>query len=1293
MVVETNTVAALLEKLKVDDPWLPPKPWESIPSESGRHQNHLPSHSQSSHGPYQISNLSEASLVRLVLTALQGVESALIAVDQLSALFSSDAADRTSHRISSLWTRSSSTRSLGNLLMSIGKFGFIVFLLQKFVVHFSCLNPDGDSGSDETPNEDNEEHKAQSKNNCSVVNHAFAVAVKKILDGYISALNTVYASVSLRRTLNNCDGGCLTDVGNAEITVLEVYLHTKGLRTQIEALGNICQICHIAHSFSVSSFEALTVKAKLEFTNFPRGGTLLSYLYAQLKVVDPVQFFLLRFLFLQAFEPYYNFIRSWIYGGRMNDPYKEFVMEYVNNLPASAQGSTVISVEFPLGTVRVREGVTLPCFLDDLLIPLLRAGLQLQVVMKLLELCYSLGTYNNAQKEILPFLENFPNEYPFLASPLTFHKGTIRNMALARNSYYQRMLEKVDNVLTKFEFGSQKASPYTVQCLFAKNHGRNLKHTDTVLDDSHVPIVMDEKDSDLHASVVDNEASSTADEFSYAEDLLETSESSSHNSFDEHSDSEQMPNDSMGFYPSYLSSLSFSFGFSAENSVQKLSKTEISENLSKVCEKTQGCYGMDSYLEGSNVKGSSFPQFGERNLLVNADHKPINSEPDVCLQVGCLPDSLSRVKTGNNNSTWFHITDSELEVRSRMFGGWRTGMLNCSDTVFPRNALKETTNNKHQHPDGNCPSSNSFCLQSWNSKYSTRFLSMNPTLSKGCFINSSDNFEERCLNYKEPLSYFDFTSVRDPRKYCQEKLASSFRLRYGFENSISTDTTADAAIITSDYYGKESCSNKNKEEKTKTFEVYLSSDSVMDRGEYALCANHTGGSNWETMLACVGNTSNITDIDYRKNSTAVFDIPLDYIIEKCLWEEILLQYRYVSKLTLKLLEEGFDLQEHLLALRRYHFMELADWADLFIMSLWHHKWNVMEADKRILEIQGVLELSVQRSSCEGDLNKDRLYVYMKGDSVMLLSASANGIHSFDFLGLGYRVGWPVSIILTPDALKIYSNIFNFLIQVKLAVFSLSDAWCSLKDLVKLSGRGYPSKRLKSTLRHISVLTETRYQVNHFITTLQQYVHSKLSHVSWCKFSNSLKHKVKDIMDFEAVHMDYLTESLNICFLSDETQAIANIIQSILQCAVDFRSCLVELPQIDIVQVLDIKKTFAKNLNDLFLCYLKSPKHVNKPGCGSKVTSTTKSSLNTTPTIGKRRRRRSSLGLSLLPERKWVDHKSHFVLTKITSCAISKEFSLLRVSRLGVYSSFDWDLQGPLDLEGYRPLQEDADEER
>lgn len=37
---------------------------------------------------------------------------------------------------------------------------------------------------------------------------------------------------------------------------------------------------------------------------------------------------LLKFLFLRSYEPYSLFIRSWIFKGRINDPYEEFVVEY-----------------------------------------------------------------------------------------------------------------------------------------------------------------------------------------------------------------------------------------------------------------------------------------------------------------------------------------------------------------------------------------------------------------------------------------------------------------------------------------------------------------------------------------------------------------------------------------------------------------------------------------------------------------------------------------------------------------------------------------------------------------------------------------------------------------------------------------------------------------------------------------------------------------------------------------------------------------------------------------------------
>lgn len=79
------------------------------------------------------------------------------------------------------------------------------------------------------------------------------------------------------------------------------------------------------------------------------------------------------------------------------------------------------------------------------------------------------------------------------------------------------------------------------------------------------------------------------------------------------------------------------------------------------------------------------------------------------------------------------------------------------------------------------------------------------------------------------------------------------------------------------------------------------------------------------------------DATQKQNLLSTFEMPLDIIIDKCLIQKIMVEYDYVNKLIISVLKEAFKLQEYLLALRRYHFMELADWADLFILSLWQHK--------------------------------------------------------------------------------------------------------------------------------------------------------------------------------------------------------------------------------------------------------------------------------------------------------------------------------------------------------------------
>lgn len=237
--------------------------------------------------------------MRLALNALQGVESSIISIEKLSAAFCSDPADRTFHRIADLWSRSTSTHALGKILKSIGSYAYLVFLLKKFVEYFLNLNLDGTLNGMANLNvkasqSQDGNHSQRAEKDCfpfGLVNQAFAGALGKILDGYACGLDTLCSSVGLRRssTVNLLPNepteiGCLSSVVHSKVTLLEVYLHTKELRTRIEALASLCNLNDMGVCFSQLPFEALTAKAMTEFSNFPRGGELLTYLYKELQV-------------------------------------------------------------------------------------------------------------------------------------------------------------------------------------------------------------------------------------------------------------------------------------------------------------------------------------------------------------------------------------------------------------------------------------------------------------------------------------------------------------------------------------------------------------------------------------------------------------------------------------------------------------------------------------------------------------------------------------------------------------------------------------------------------------------------------------------------------------------------------------------------------------------------------------------------------------------------------------------------------------------------------------------------
>ncbi|KAJ0241640.1 Spc97 / Spc98 family of spindle pole body [Hirschfeldia incana] len=1161
MAVATS-LASLLEKLKVEEPYLPPSNWESVHSQSCR----FPPPTRAS--PPSSSSVSESSLVRLALNALQGVESSLISIQKLSSVLCSEPADRTTHHIPSLWHRLSSTDALGQILRNIGCFGSLVFLLQSFVAHFTSLNSEVES------------EEASNKSCYTLVNQAFAIAVRKVLEGYISGLDTLCASVELRRSSNVVDGsdrgpsslGCLTNVVHPNVTLLEVFLHTRELRTQIEALANICDLYDVSLSYCGSPWECLITEATARFHGFYRGSDLLTYLYSQLKVADPAHSAMLKFLFLKTCEPYCEFIRSWIYKAELNDPHKEFIVECVTESTSFSWNRPGIS---PSKRAREQEGGLVPCFLNGFLEPILRAGQQLQVITKLLELCNLSASGLRNYADLLPCWTHYSSSSLVYPSPITFSKLHIEMMIQKREDYYRRMQEKLCD-LSKFElFLGQVPGATSLPISFGDGERLEKSSVNFTLDESLlVPTTVA---MDLSRDQSGSESDDQKTEDRWFSEIDASSECSSTRDFSEASDVGMLDCTAAGPLPNYLSALRFSVasdGKCDENLVQHGESGYIDNSLVTKGEKA------DTHRQWMDNEPTESTEACEIDKFRGP--LSIKSWP-----LGGLPRNPFSVDKQSEDDIEYPPTDSgdKMEQRDSMNTDESTLLLNNIHTSSSR--LKQER--KHNLLE-NCSSSKLYMLKETKVNYPYEVLSMNPML-RCDFLRKNGNINRR--DQAKLLPWFDFSEVDNPSKTCLARIPVGFAVDFPLEShSSQTDRKTH-------FHANQECGIDAPDvEDPKVSSSHLSPGLKGSAEENK--SNASGGSRWEGMLLRSNNPETSALSDCRQSSSGTFELPLDFVIDKCLLQEILLQYNFVSKLAIKLLEEGFGLKEHLLALRRYHFMELGDWADVFVVSLWHHKWLVTEADKRIAEIQGFLESSIQRSSCERDTCKDRLFLYKK-QGTMHLPPSTIGVRSFDFLGLGYRVDWPISIIITSDALEAYADVFSFLVQVKLAAYALTDVWCSLKD-VRHTMHGNKEGIAKQELRWLNILMKLRHQVNHFVSTLQQYVHSELSHVSWSKFLHSLKNKVKDMMDLESVHMVYLSEALRICFLSDETRDVSNVIENILQCALDFRSCLPRgtgrVPNdswtktlgIDTCQVMMVKQKFEKEMNDLYMCHRRSPKH-------------------------------------------------------------------------------------------------------
>ncbi|CAM0903326.1 unnamed protein product [Alopecurus aequalis] len=1147
MEAAASSLSSLLATLRVDGPWTPPATWDSISRESS--SAGAADSAESPRDPiYELTSVPDSALVRLALHALHGIKSSLDEIEELSVLFSSSPADRTSHRVANVWSRSSSTASVGHILNSICSTGLAVFFLSKFVHFYLFQSREMKYGSSEEREHDVSDDKdTEHPPPYSLVNQAFAAAVEKVLEGYFCSLNTLPPSIKLRRSVGQPDRPSVIPDrasynSSSEVTLLEVYLHTEELRRHIKSLGNICfpkfaglALCQ----------EGLTTDVNLVFENFPRGTDLLSYLYVRLRDADPVHYALLKYLFIRSCEPYCNFIKLWIYRASVDDPYEEFLITQTENKQIQG-GSSGAQDDFTALSFKEMNHVSVPCFLQDICNPLLRTGQQLQVLMKLVKSCNFCPTggddYASSKtirlEEILPW---FDTAIESSGNSFTFSKSKAEAAIWQRDAMYKSMLEKLHHFFSSVEivpFGPASNSLYT-----SKNPlDTAVSDVELLYGDTHAL-----RTYEMAADENDHDTSSTSQESSDKLDPLESSECSSYSSMDE---IEIESGIARGNFSSSMSSSCHGNMCGAKCSPE--TKNVFSYQTSSLHNGTNPAspnaeHHRDGYLSCSNVP--VHPQNLKHNVMPDAlelDYQYSKFWPFGKFPKNTFDNSAGKMCLVDD----FPYTDD----------GSTEEVSHDDDAVYP------------SHDEKICKIS-----RTWNS--TVRYnLSANPILKNEAFHHMESNLQGKRKN--RAITSFVFESVTNPCEvYCGR---STYCL---VESEAGATEVIQSAAQTSE---QSDCCSKLLQAKTGSQEYVASSEEMaaVDNLKENVC----GGALWEQLLEYTAKSTE----KIAGESSAASDMPLDIAIDKSIIQEVLLH-----SFTMKLLEEGFDLCGHLLALQRYHFMEQADWADSFIVSIYHKKWFFVKPEQKRAEIQGLLDLALQRSSCDNDPYKERLFIYMNEQPGISLAASGCGLDMLDDILLGYKVDWPVNIVITEEALRRYAEIFCYLVQVRFAVFSLTEVWRFLKELTQLISRSSQSR--PDIIKELNSVMKVRHQVYHFLSTLQQYHHCNLSDISWRRFQHSLKHQVKDMLDIEYVHLCYVTDALHICFLSNETKPVATIIKSMLQQALEFRSCFKSLDDlsestVDLHSLINFSKVdsvgskFESNVKDLYILHSKSSKY-------------------------------------------------------------------------------------------------------
>ncbi|XP_054728198.1 gamma-tubulin complex component 6 isoform X2 [Anastrepha obliqua] len=251
----------------------------------------------------------------------------------------------------------------------------------------------------------------------------------------------------------------------------------------------------------------------------------------------------------------------------------------------------------------------------------------------------------------------------------------------------------------------------------------------------------------------------------------------------------------------------------------------------------------------------------------------------------------------------------------------------------------------------------------------------------------------------------------------------------------------------------------------------------------------------------------------------------------------------VNNEMMRLFLDELQILDHLRSLRHYFFLMDGEFGSIICDGI-IGKLETGAMPAKLLNYQmlhSILDTALSSSITGNDKNAENLS-FTISDMPQKFDLTNPGV--LNVLSLSYRIEWPLNLILNPETLEQYGNIFKYLIKVRRISWVLERAFQILKEAVKKHGKGI----LKSPqYRHVQFM---RHKFYHFVHALQNHITANALQSSWKTFKDDLL-QAKSIEDIYRKHTTYVKRILFLCMLNRHSVEFYNTIENIFKISLRF----------------------------------------------------------------------------------------------------------------------------------------------